>query len=175
MRVTGRLKSVSANPFGKLTITFEVNERSKAIEELAKIQNAELTINAEKVKEKRSLNANAYFWQLVDKIAKVLKSEKWTIYLLQLSKYGVFTDLMIPIGAKKELDKVFRYIEILDEDYETQTLRCYTGSSEYDRKQMYDLIEGTVQDAKDLGIETLTPRELGSMIASWKPSKNSQF
>lgn len=80
MRVTGRLKSVSANPFGKLTITFEVNERSKAIEELEKIQNDELTINAEKVKEKRSLNANAYFWQLVDKIAKVLKSEKWSLH-----------------------------------------------------------------------------------------------
>ena len=30
------------------------------------------------------------------------------------------------------------------------------------------LIDGTVQEAKDMGIETLTPRELEKMKEAWK-------
>lgn len=171
MIVTGKLISVSTNPSGKLTLTFEINERSKALEEIEKVKDAELSIKVGKKRNRRSLNANAYFWQLVDKIAKVLSSDKWTIYLLQLSKYGAFTDLIVPRGGRTELEKVFRYIETLAEDDETQALRCYTGSSMYDTKQMSELINGTVQDAKDLGVETLPPYELEIMLNSWKPSK----
>ena len=40
----------------------------------------------------------------------------------------------------------------------------YYGSSVYDTKQMSLLIDHLVQDAKAIGIETLTPRELESMM-----------
>jgi hypothetical protein len=31
------------------------------------------------------------------------------------------------------------------------------------------LIDGTVQEAKDLGIETIPPAELARLVKAWKP------
>ena len=43
------------------------------------------------------------------------------------------------------------------------------GSSEYDTKEMSHFIDGIVAEAKELGIETLPPDELESMMKAWKP------
>lgn len=153
-------------------MTFEVNEPQKALEEAEEIRTVEkLTIDAVRYKEKRSLDANAYFWVLADKIAKKLKSDKWTIYLLQLSKHGVFVDMQVKREAVSTLRGKFRYSEILDEYPEFSTVRCYFGSSSYDSQEMSDLIAGTVEDAKELGIETMTPDEIKALVAAWKGGK----
>jgi hypothetical protein len=44
------------------------------------------------------------------------------------------------------------------------------GSHTYDTKQMSVLIDGTVGEAKDLGIETLPPHELERMKSQWNLS-----
>ena len=52
------------------------------------------------------------------------------------------------------------------------TYRAYKlmkGSHLYDSKEMSALINGTVSDAKELGIETLPPDELERMVNSWHP------
>ena len=41
------------------------------------------------------------------------------------------------------------------------------GSSEYDTREMAHLIDGTVEDAKELDIETLPPDEIEKMKAAW--------
>ena len=45
--------------------------------------------------------------------------------------------------------------------------RIYRGSHTYDTKEMSLLIDGTVMEAKELGIETMTPAELAEMKARW--------
>ena len=47
-------------------------------------------------------------------------------------------------------------------------LRAYYGSSTYNRKQMAALIDLVVQDCKQLGIETLTERELSLLCDKWE-------
>ena len=42
------------------------------------------------------------------------------------------------------------------------------GSSDYDSKEMAHFIDCVVQEAKELGIETLTPTELERMKAEWR-------
>ena len=42
------------------------------------------------------------------------------------------------------------------------------GSHEYNSKEMYDLIQGAVQEAKQLDIETRTPAEIEQMIKEMK-------
>lgn len=42
--------------------------------------------------------------------------------------------------------------------------KVYKGSSEYDSKEMAILIDGIVQEAKALDIETRTPAEIDEMI-----------
>ena len=45
--------------------------------------------------------------------------------------------------------------------------KVYRGSHTYDTKEMSILIDGTVADAKELGIETMTPAELAEMKERW--------
>lgn len=173
MHVTGKWKEASLDLSGRLILSFEINEKDKALEELHAIKELErLKIDVVKYRHKRSLDANAYFWQLCDKIAKRLGSDKWTIYLLQLSKYGVFVDVSVIREALPMLEREFRNTEILREmEWKGKAgylVRCYYGSSDYDSKEMSELIEGTVNEAKELGIETLTPDELESMIEAMR-------
>ena len=173
MVVSGKFDSVSLSLDGKLKITFSVTDKEKALREVEEIKDVEkLDITVEKHRSKRSLDANAYFWVLCDKIAKRLGSDKWTIYLLQLSKYGVFADLRATAQALDILKEKFRYTEILSADDDSYIVRCYFGSSTYNTKEMSDLIHGTVSDAGSLGINTATPEEVERMLAIWKGSNN---
>lgn len=169
MEVSGKINNISCNLEGGLLVTFQIYEKEKALKELEAItEESELVIMAKPFKKKRSLDANAYFWVLCDKIAKRLGSDKWTIYLLQLSKYGVFADLEVKTQALQMLRDKFRYVEVLQENEESCKVRCYFGSSTYNTHEMSDLLNGTVGDAEGLGIETITPAEKERMLALWK-------
>lgn len=174
MTITGKIIGESLTLKGGLQITLEINEKAKAIEELEPLKDADLLdIEIVKHRKSRSLNANAYFWQLLDKMAKKVGSDKNTMYLLQLSKYGVFTDVKLKPEALPVLKEHFRYIEEFDDGYDDMKIvRCYYGSSGYNSKEMAELINGTVNDAKDLGVETLTPEEIERILALWKGTKN---
>jgi hypothetical protein len=46
--------------------------------------------------------------------------------------------------------------------------KVYKGSSEYDTREMSIFIDGIVSEAKQLNIETLTPKELENLKNSWR-------
>ena len=46
-------------------------------------------------------------------------------------------------------------------------IQCFFGSHTYDTKEMSRLIEGTVSEAKELGIDTRTPEEIALMTEEW--------
>lgn len=154
-----------------MIVSFAVPDEIK--DQLDSEAGKELVIDIKRYSEKRSLNANAYFWKLCDEIAKLLGSDKDTIYLLQLSKYGCFVDIEIPADALIMLKEKFRYV-IQHEDawnrdgIEMITARCYFGSSSYSKKEMGDLIDGTVRDCHDLGINTWTQDEINRLVEMWK-------
>ncbi len=52
-----------------------------------------------------------------------------------------------------------------------RTYMMLRGSSDYDSREMSKLIDGLVAEAKELGIETLTPEELHEMNERWGISK----
>lgn len=179
MHTTGRLLRTSIE-CGRLVVSFIVdqNHEGKTMNELQDLQTVErLTIDAKKYRKHRSLDANAYCWQLIDKIAKFLGVDKWTWYLHCIREYGVFEDVRIRREALSTLSRYFRYIEPFDDGYGQElgdiegdmvVARCYFGSSKYDSKEMSDLIAGVVREAQELGIETLTPEEQEKMLAAWK-------
>lgn len=164
MHTVGYYHNISKTYEGDTVISFKVND----IEGLDKLIDKKLVIDIKKFNDKRSLDANAYFWVLCDKMAKVLGTDKDTIYLMQLQKYGVFTDIEILTEAVPVFASSFRTYEVIDDSGEYSTLRCYIGSSQYDTKQMSDLINGTVNDASDIGIDTWTPEEIERTLALWQ-------
>lgn len=121
-------------------------------------------------REKRSLNANAYFWVLVGKIGDILRADKDDVYLEMLKRYGQ-SDLVSVLAEVPAAD-YFRYFEEAGESRLNGKLfkhyRVYKGSSEFDTREMSILIDGVVYEAKNLGIETLTPEELERMKIEWR-------
>lgn len=169
MRIRGTFNSITYDLEGNPLLSFKVEEDSNTLKKIADLKEHELVVDVQKFHEKRSLNANAYLWQLLDKMAKVLKSDKDTVYLLQLRTYGVFTDLQVVPGAIDRLKEVFRLVEEFEGGSDDLiTVRCYYGSSMYDKKEMSDLIDGTVRDANDLGIETISKEEIQYLIDNWE-------
>lgn len=172
MEFTGKLQNVSRDwKTGQWNITFTMNEAS-AINEVNNIQYCEkLSIKAVKHRNKRSLNANAYCWVILQKIAEVLHQDKWNVYLEMLGKYGVFTHIIVKPNVVDKVKEEWRTVKELGEvSVNGMTgiqLQCYFGSSTYNTKEMSVLIDGIVYEAKELGIETLPPDELERMKIEW--------
>jgi hypothetical protein len=120
---------------------------------------------------KRSLDSNAYLWVLLDKMAQVLHSEKDDLYLTMLGRYGVFTHIIVKPDAEERIKQEYKLVRslgsVLINGQKGVQLQCYFGSSTYDTKEMSVLIDGVVNECKDLGIETLTPDELERMGVAW--------
>ena len=72
MEFTGRITGVATDFLtGKHNITLEVNEASVIREGYDEIKDVEkLSVKLTKYKKKRSLDANAYYWQLLTKVAQ---------------------------------------------------------------------------------------------------------
>lgn len=127
-------------------------------------------VKVEKHREKRSLNANAYCWKLITQIANELRKSKEEVYLQMLTDYG--QSFMVSVLSFINVDGAFKYYKLIG----TSTLngkefnhyKVYIGSSEYNTKEMSILLEGIVQEAKQLGIKTKEDLEIEKMIEEWK-------
>lgn len=185
MEFTGRIMGVSTDFLtGKHNITLEVNEASVIREGYDKIKDAEkLAVKIVKYRQKRSLDANAYYWQLLQKVAEVLDMSKPYAHNYFLGRYGqieIFDGqavyVVIPDTEEAET-KVFEaetyhlkptsQVKKGNDGRMYRTYMMLRGSSNYDTKEMSKLIDGLVAEAKENGIETLPPDELEQMKAMW--------
>lgn len=134
-----------------------------------------VTLDDEKVyevkehKNKRSLDANAYYWVLVNKIASALNQSKDFVHRSMLKQYGETYSLLLP--AEYNITGLIKYYEeestIKKGDKLFKSYKAYLPSSEMDSKQMSVLIDGIVSEAKIMDIETMTPNQIEELKASW--------
>ena len=99
-----------------------------------------------------------------------MRMDKEDVYLQMLKSYG--QSQMISVLSEIDVSKFLKYYEKAGESIlngkNFTHYKVYTGSSEYDTKEMSILIDGIVQECKQLGIETMSPDELKSLKESWK-------
>ena len=174
MEATGKLHSVNRDwQTGKIIISFELNEEPKeAINKLTLCE--KLCIIAKKFRQKRSLDANAYCWVLMTKIAEVIDSSKDEVYEDMLQKYGFLyqdDEGYIPVTVKAGVDmsKIQGHWKFYKSNGKFDSYLMIKGTSEYDSAEMAKFIDRIIEEAKELGIETLTPAELERMKAEWNP------
>lgn len=171
MEFIGKIKDISKDYItGKINITFSTNQN--ILPEYEKLKDKDrLRIKAVQYRQKRSLNANAYLWVLLGKMADVLRADKWDIYLKMLKRYGKYTYIVVKPNVVDAVKKQWREVEELGpinlNGQDGVQLLCYFGSSTYDAQEMAVLIDGVVSECKDLGIETLTPDEIKRMKEQW--------
>ena len=174
METTGRLKSISKDwQSDKLIVSFEIDSRTIDADSL---QNVTLEITAKKHRKHRSLNANALLWSCLGKIAAVLNTDKWSVYLKMLKRYGQYTYICVKPQAVEMLKRQWRECEevgmISINGQEAMQMLCYYGSSTYDTKQFSILLDGVISEMKEIGLETPSEEELRRSIEQW--GKNEQ-
>lgn len=124
-----------------------------------------------KAKKKRSLNSNAYAWQLITEIGNVLRLSKEEVYFDMLKQYGQGGAASIEERFTENFKRTYKYHESLGKSRLNgktfEHFRFWVGSSEYNTHEMSVFIDGIVQEAKQLDIETLTPEELARIKEAW--------
>ena len=126
-------------------------------------------------KKRRSSDANSYCWVLCKKIADVLRITKEEVYRKAINEVGKFeilpikdeaVDTFIRAWTSKGVGWICEIFNKSKIDGYTNVI-AYYGSSIYNTKEMSILIDGIVQEAKQLGIQTETPEEIARMKAMW--------
>lgn len=130
-----------------------------------------LAVEIKQYRKKRSLDANGYLWVLLQKIAEAVNSSKNEIYLQMLERYGVFTHIVVKPHMVDKVKQEWRTVRELGEvaiNGKTGVqLQCFFGSSTYDTKEFCTLLDGVISEAKELGIETMTPDEIARLKDEW--------
>ena len=162
----------------KWLITFEVDTPEECFD---KTKDKELRIEVKEYREGRSLNANAYFHVLVDKIAKALKISEVESKNQMLARYGQLDNYVKTIILDDEIEwqkltsihlRPTTHTKVMENGRLYRVYLVIRGSHTYDTAEMGQLIDGTVEEAKALGIETMTPAELERMIKAWDQKKS---
>lgn len=175
--MTGRIIDGSRGLTGKPRLTLEINEDEAfetAFDELH--EKDKITIELKPYREKRSRDANAYFWKLCGDLAAKLRIPKEDIYREYVREIGgnYYTTCLKEDEVQAACDCWARngigwIYDILPSKLNgCKIALLYYGSSEYDTAQMSRLIDMVVYDCKEQGIETATPDEIANMKSLWE-------
>ena len=125
-------------------------------------------------KEKRSLDANGLLWACLQEIAVALKTDKWSVYLLMLKRYGRFDYVIVREKAVEAMKKQWRELEEVGEidihGEKAVQLLCYYGSSTYNKKEFSVLLDGVISEMKEMGLTPPPDRQTRELIEQWKAS-----
>ena len=147
--------------------------------EVKNLSDEKLDVEIKKHREKRSLDANAYYWLLVGKIRKVTGDSNNRIHNMMLDRYGELDRMpdgtLIPFCIRDDIDHLEFSYPHLKPTQKTlskgnKLYRWYyqiKGSSEYNTAEMSHLIDGIVSECKEMDIETLPPEELERMMNAY--------
>lgn len=121
---------------------------------------------------KRSLDANGMLWACLQEIATAVRSDKWSIYLQMLKRYGKFDYVIVKKKAVEMMKRQWRELEEVGEidvhGEKAVQLLCYYGSSTYDRKEFSVLLDGVISEMKEMGLTPPPDRQTRELLEKWK-------
>lgn len=169
----GKLKDMLRGRNGEWVISFTTTtDFSEAFSEL---YDKEVNVEIKQHRNHRSLDANAYAWVLIGKIAEKTGVKASEVYRNAIREIGGVYDVICV--QNKAVDRLREGWTKNGLGWQTDTLKSqlpdctnvvlYYGSSVYDSKQMSQLISSLVQDAEALGIPTISDAEAEKLLGKW--------
>ena len=161
----------------KPKVTFLFDSKS-VLADIENLKDIDLSLEVKKWRNKRSLDANAYFWKLLSSYSAEKEVDTIQEYKDRVKRLGIFKQFKFMTDQVDTFMKVWTdrgiawFCEILDTtyigEYEFKIINAYYGSSSYNTKQMSRLINDLVEDCKEVGIETRPEAEIVSMLKEWE-------
>ena len=162
---------------GCLIIRPEREDLGKAMAVVRKHKDKLYDLEVKEHRKKRSLDANAYCWVLINKIADALRITPVEIYRQAiLNVAGNYEVIPIKDEAAEHFKQVWQAqglgwpcVDMGKSKLDGyRNLRAYYGSSTYSTSQMAQLIENLLQDCRALDIEVKSEEEIASLMGAWK-------
>lgn len=168
MNFTGRFDNLMVDLVdNKQKAIFALNEDAKqAFDDLKGCKKLSITIK--KYRQKRSLDANAYYWVLITKLAKKISVSNPELHNMMLRMYGqaeiiegkaVYLTIPDTEEAERKVNNATDYhlqatsqVREGNDGIMYRTYKLLRGSHTYNTEEMARLIDGLVQCCKDAGI-----------------------
>ena len=180
--LTGTIRPITFSEAGKALVTFEVEQYQNATKMAQEYKDGvRVALQVKKHREKRSLDANSYYWLLLGKLAKVHKISNNYCHNVMLRRYGVLEEFdgspvytVIPDTdeAEKKADESEKYhikpTSNVREGNDGKMYRTYVllkGSHSYDTAEMSRLISGLRDECLQCGIPVETPDEIAQLLS----------
>lgn len=165
-----QIRDLSVGMNGKQRLTLELDSDFRR--EYDRLHDGPVELTVKKYRQRRSLDANAYCWVLIDKISERMRLSKAEVYRDHIRLIGgVSETVCVQEKAADRLTQAWGQNGLgwQSERFPSKLDGCvnvilYYGSSTYDTAQMSALIDGLVDTCKNLGIETMPPEKLKSLI-----------
>ena len=176
MRVSGRIAGASISLTNRPQLTLEINELNDFKQLVDDMNGCEkLSIEIKPFRARRSLDANAYAWVLMDRLTEKMGESKVAIYRDYVKHIGGNSEVVcVKNSAVERLREGWgkNGIGWITDTMPSKIEGCtnvilYYGSSTYDTAQMSRLLDLIVQDCKQLGIPTETPDEIARIKSLW--------
>lgn len=169
-----RLHDLTLARDGGYLLTISTRENIGAL--FDELHDTDVDVTVKKHREKRSLDANAYAWVLMDRLAEATGTPRREVYRQAVKDVGGNTEVVcVREKAVKRLCDGWQkngegwQTEIIDSKLDgCKNVILFYGSSTFDTKQMARLIDNIVQDCKAVGIETMTPQQLDALKEDWQ-------
>lgn len=160
----GRLCDISlgiTNRKQKITIELDEDFRGRYDE----LKDKELEITVKPYRKGRTLDQNSLLWAIIGKIADKLRTGKDEVYLTLLKRYGQGGVIKVQPQNEEAILSALKYYERHEKLYNENDkyYRIWAGSSGYNTEEFSVLLEGTISEAKGIGIE-LTSLEQQSLL-----------
>ena len=149
-------------------VSFRVDSSAIAVRLTEEMKDIFFDVEIKAYKGKRSLDANAYCWTLLDKLAAVMRIGKVELYRSFVCDIGGNSQTVCVVN--KGVEGLRKHWESRGLGWVTETMKSkiegctnvilYYGSSTYDTAQMSRLIQLVVEECQAQGIETMAPDEL---------------
>lgn len=130
-------------------------------------------VDVKRHREARSLTANAYFHKLANDLAAVLGVSNDAMKVHLVKQYGTIAEvdgqpiqIRLPASAKPE--DYYPYTAWIGSEDGFDFYVLYKQTHVLNSKEFARLIDGTVEECKALGIETLSPEDLRRLYETQK-------
>lgn len=157
----GRLIDFAVSRSGKQRITIEIDQDFS--EGFDNLSGADVNLQIKKWRNTRSLDANAYFHALASQIAECLGQTLDEVKRTLAVDYGTI-GTYVQIPAEADIERIYPYFRMIREETNAKGNRIavyalYKHTSDMDTKEFNRLLDGTITEAKALGIDTDTPAQ----------------
>jgi hypothetical protein len=171
--VRGQLKDLTIGLDGTQNITVSVLGDFR--EDFKKLKELEVDVLIKKHRSLRSLDANAYAWVLIGKIAESMSPplDKQEVYLMMLKSYGQGGLISVQSDQWENVRRELDYYKLIGTSTNEKNgkefthLHMWVGSSKYNTKEMASFIDGIISECKELGIDTDTPEQIERFKERW--------